>query len=561
MITPKALNTRPVRSESAPSPLLVRFGLDGEWQVAEHWVQVFNANLDIDWFNLAGDTRAVAVKANPNRRVWRVQLGDHLFYAKVFRQGDWVNRLRRLFRRPGALVEWRAGQYAESTGVPCVRFVACGVRKRGLGKTESVLITEADRGATTLPVVWRRLQQTDHPAERRQAALRLAGAVARLPARAHQARFLHRDGHPGNILVRGADTRSPSAVYVDLYGASVGAATTGHKAAANIAQLDQWFQRHAGRTTRLRFLKDYLTERFGEGGASRPALQRWAAMIAGARRRNAAVLYAQRDRRVRRRGSYFAMVLLGGGWRATVALRFRNRDEFPAPTHPDRTEASWHDLLTRHVQQPNALQMLADDSTIERWQARSPGQRLAWRLSWSPARRAFAIGHGLRHRDVPCVWPLAMLERRTAFGVSECRLLTERRPDCRPLTDLLASRGRQAGRRQAAEQGQAALESAGRLLADGTLRGLRWPALRPAALWVECPPGAGSRPRALLGRFEGIILHRQQDSQAAAAAVLALVEELADYPGVEAADISILLRAFRRRMGRAFHKPTDWPNI
>ena len=205
--------------------------------------------------------------------------------------------------------------------------------------------------------------------------------------------------------------------------------------------------------------------------------------------------------------------------------------------------------------------MLADDSTVERWQARSIGQRLAWRLSWSPARRAFAIGHGLRHRDVPCVWPLAVLERRTALGVSECRLLAERRPDRRPLTDLLAGRSDQTDRRLAAEQGEAALESVGRLLADGTLHGVRWPARCLGALWVECPPGAGSRPRALLGRFEGITLNRRRDSRAGAAAVLALVQELADSPGVEASEVSILLRAFRRRMGRAFQRPREWPNV
>ena len=281
--------------------------------MAPGWEQRLRACDPIDWFDLAGDARAVAVKANPNRQVWRVQFADNLLYAKVFLQGNWFDRLRRLFRKPGALAEWRAGQFAESAEVPGVRFVACGFRARGLAGTESVPISDGAQGAKALPEAWARAQQADDPTEQRQAVSALALAIARLLARAHRVGFLHRDGHPGNILIRGADAQSLSALYVDLYGATLGAATTDRKAAANVAQLDQWFQRHASRTTRLRFLKDYLTERFGEGGALTPALRRWAAMIEQAGRRNAAVLYAQRDRRIRGRGSYFTTMSLGGG--------------------------------------------------------------------------------------------------------------------------------------------------------------------------------------------------------------------------------------------------------
>ena len=61
-------------------------------------------------------------------------------------------------RRPEAVNEWLAGAYAESAGVPCVGFVACGVGKRSWGARQSVLITEAAEGTIALPEAWGRLQ-------------------------------------------------------------------------------------------------------------------------------------------------------------------------------------------------------------------------------------------------------------------------------------------------------------------------------------------------------------------------------------------------------------------
>ncbi len=508
------------------------------WLMTPAWRERLRAAGTVDWFNLVDDPRAAVVKADPYRQVWRVRSGAVDLFVKTFTATGWLDRLRRVVRGPEALREWRVGQYAASAGVPCVGLVACGVRRGA-----SVLITEAAANAVDLTEAWRRANESHDACHETRPLIR---AVADLVARAHGAKFLHRDGHPGNILVGRDVTGSPAALYVDLYGASIGTDVSDQRAAVGLAQLDQWFRRRATQTQRLRFLKAYLLRRFGARAILGPQVRRWLDLVQHARQRHHTGLVGKRDRRVWRQGKYFTSMLLNDGWRAVVALRLRNRGEFPIPVHPDRSAPDWRQVLTASTTPP--------DTVVIRWRAAGPVERFAWRCSGSPARRMFATAHGLRHRDVPCVWLPAMLERRTLGGVSECQALAERRPDCQALSDLIAAGGTASASWSDEPRRRTILESVGRLLAEATLAGVRWRKPCLPTLWVEGGVGESGRPQALLGAFGGINLQRGPDAAAGAIAVL----DLAQSTRLDRADRHVLLSAFRRRMGTAFRATPDW---
>jgi hypothetical protein len=347
---------------------------------------------------------------------------------------------------------------------------------------------------------------------------------------------------------------------VDLYGATIDKEVSDRQAARALAQLDQWFRRHADRTVRLRFLGNYLAQRFGAEGASGDRLRRWAEAVERAGRSNAAVLFAKRDRRVWRRGAYFTTLKLGSGWQGTVPLAFRNRDEFPRPVHPDRTADEWDAVLKGYLRHPDELGQLEPVVAAERWLASGVGEGLLWRLGGSPARRAFEVGHGLRHRDIPCVWPIALLERRSVTAVGECHLLLERRGHCHPLGDLPGGGSEWAERWSDSAWRGAVLESVGRLVAEAALVGVRWGQPQLGAIWIECEHQATDRPRALFRRPEGVSFGREPDVQQGAQAALALAGELASHSERDSAAGRALLTAFRNRLGRAFRRPPGWPD-
>jgi hypothetical protein len=568
MTAPDPVSSELAASEPASATRPVQGLPSCHWQIAQRYRAFFENHCEIDWFNLASAPGAVLVKANPNRQVWRVSLADRVFYAKVFRPAEWADRLRCLLRRRSqAQIEWEIGSYAESAGVSCVPFVACGLRKGPYGARRGVVITEELKGAVPLSGAWRQACLLTDSAKRRRALLALGRAAASLLARAHSAQFVHRDGHPGNILVSNGASHEARAAYVDLYLASIGRTVSDDRAAAAIAHLLQWSRRRTGRAIRLRFLRMYLTERFGARGASSPALRRWVTMIEDAGRRNAAVWWAKRDRRIRRRGKYFTRLSLHDGWCAAVTLTFRHRHEFPEPVHPDRTPDEWRDLLNAHLRGATAptgtplRENLGPPAVVERWHAAGIWQSCAWRLFGSPARRAFVASHRLRHRDLPAVWAVAVLERRTTWGVVECRLVTECRPTCYALPDLIAGTAEDPGLWREPRHRTAIMQSTGRLLADATLSTVCWPAPQLTMLCVEAGPDLAASPKALLGRFEHTRFRRAPDAAAGARTVLALARDLAGRDLVSEEDVGTLLASFRNRMGRAFQAPSGWPDM
>ena len=367
-----------------------------------------------DWFGLAGDGRARLVKSGEARSVWQVALGDGVYFAKVFAGRGLWSRLRGFLAGSPAEREWGVLVEATSRGVGVPRAAAVGVE--AAGPRRGVLITEEVSGARDLSTAWEEGVAGRSGGERLRAAKRLLGPVAALIAGAHRRGVIHRDPHPRNILVRpGTGGASAEAVFLDVYGGTLQQGPGSEPALARtLAQLDQTFRRTATRTERLRFVKAVLdTSPLGEGVPC-PSLPDFLAEVRRASLRHRTRLAAQRDRRQKGMGKYFARLRLDRGWEALVVLRLERRHLFPEPTTPDRTVEEWRTLLSDRLGaiENGGGRMESDGLAIESRRAAGLAERLAWTLGGPPDQRTFLTCHRMRHRDQAQPLVLGFARRR-----------------------------------------------------------------------------------------------------------------------------------------------------
>ena len=412
------------------------------WTIVDGWTKVISGRDTPDWLNLDRDRRATLVKSNPNRRVWRVAVGDRVLYVKEFVGSSIADTLRNLLRGGPALREWRAAQAAVQRNVPCVRFVAYG-----MSSGRGWLVSEEMAGGTALSDAWLRACGASDRRPPKQRTDVLATAAARLLARAHASGLVHGDDHPRNMVVVTADDGSCTACYLDLQRARIKGHVSERLAADSLGQLHQWFQLRASRSQRLRFLRTYCRERaIDHPEAAGVMMRTFASAVPAATHAQAVKLWAKRDRRIGGTNSYFARLRLDRSRRASVPLRFRQGDRFPSPSMSDRTADEWRAVL-------NAFQVNANGvpNSISECRSTAAGllQRVRRLFGRSPQRRAFVMGHRLRNRDLPCRWPLAIIEGTTPGREPISRVWLDANPTTVDLVSFLEQRkGYLATRRQ-----------------------------------------------------------------------------------------------------------------
>lgn len=390
-----------------------------------------------DWSRLDEDQRATLVKTNPARKVWRVNLPDRVVFAKLFFHRGLGDSIRSLLGRLPERREWRAGRYAAEVGVGCVRYLGQLQPAGRPSRLRGVLLSQAASNAVPLADEWGRAASLPNEATRQELADHLITLVAQLTASAHQKRFLHRDTHPQNILIcRNEDNVPVEAVYTDPHRARIGRPVSDARAAANLAELHQWFRTRSSAEQQRRFLESYLTFRYqwpeahGQTADARTQCRAWSQRVERASRRHAARLYAQRDRRILGQNRFFGRASLGRGWIGWFTLRFRRRDLPPHPSQSDRSLPEWVEWVRQQLPDLDdaaACQAAADRLGLKmvRLVAKTTGTRLAWILRKSPNRRRFRQEHRLRNRDLPMASPIALFERHSRGGVGETVLLLE----------------------------------------------------------------------------------------------------------------------------------------
>ncbi|MCH7704593.1 MAG: hypothetical protein IIB61_05745 [Planctomycetes bacterium] len=498
------------RPASRPSKLACQRGFEEvraagtTWAVCDDWRKTLLGETAPDWFSLDGNPAACLIKRGRHRAVWRVSLGRHTVYAKVFTAVSIFERLRWRLGGGPATREWRLLCAARKRGVAAVSPLAVATRWGDV--PGNVLLTEGISDTETLGCSWDRhvSSATD---SRRAAAVSLIECVARLLAAAHDSGFAHPDLHPSNLLVRRGDDGAAEAWFVDVHGARFRRSKRGDGHAIRaLAQLDQHFHRRASKTQRMRFLCEYLAarcdgshpraaalqqERDGshpragvlqqagvpkQEGVAQPPSAGWtcrqpsplcqteasadlkrhwpqaralAAKVLAARRTHAAKLTRRRDRRLATNGKYFSAIALGNGWSGRVALTLERRHLYPERDVPDRTTAVWRGLLAPLLgaTTPSQIGGLGEIDGIS-FRAVAPKgwvERLLWSIGGSPSRHLFEEWHRLRHRDGTAELALGWLEHRRA-GIIDCSVLVVPRVGSDDGDDLARPTGLPAAR-------------------------------------------------------------------------------------------------------------------
>lgn len=158
------------------------------------------------------------VKESPVKIVTRHSVGDRTYYVKRYRHHVVPLRSLKYFFAPSqARQEWKVARELETRGVPAVRHVAWGERWSRSGSLESILITEGFEG-----VPLDEARDVDPK------------VVLEFVEQLHACGVLHKDLHPGNLLVK----RKPMELrLIDLHGVIVKARLTSTERARNLALL------------------------------------------------------------------------------------------------------------------------------------------------------------------------------------------------------------------------------------------------------------------------------------------------------------------------------------
>ncbi|MBN2447240.1 MAG: hypothetical protein JXO22_10965, partial [Phycisphaerae bacterium] len=375
-----------------------------------------------------------------------------------------------------------------------------------------------------------------------------------------------------NILVQRTAPRQYRAVFVDLHSARLGVPISDRAVVQNLAQLNQWFRRHASIGDRLRFLRAYTRWRNEFEHALSHArhldlsFRKLVRALADTADQHARQLWARRDRRAHRDGRYFGRVRVGGGWRALVYQRCkRPGDESRASQFvlkkdwwcrqlrdPLRwfADAASESCKDSHSAQVRRAVLDVDEDhrlpvILKRPLARNGWRRLRMLWVYSRAGRGWRMGNALLHRNLDTARPLAMLERRLGPLVLDSILVTEAIPGARDLETYLREEFDRHAPADWRRHKNALIESLARLLRRFEQRGFVHRDCKAGNILVAPQPAA----RVLWIDMDGVRLTQRASVSARLRALARLHVSLSEIPGLTRTDRVRFLRNYCARFG------------
>ncbi len=386
-------------SSSASESVRLSVGEWG-WVARPEWVPTLREATAIPWLNLRECSVAQLLKENDLRSVWRVTMGERAVIAKVYRRPQGWGKFKLSVTGPGCRREFMAAAWCRDRQLPVVRPIAYGRAARGSLFGPYVYLTEEIAPARSLSSYW--LAQCDELGRRsREQDNAIVVAVARMLAELHEAGFCPTDLHAENILMVEGEPLRP--ILVDLHKARWNIRVHPVFRVSNLADLNQWFQHHAGRTDRLRFLLAYLN--ITTETLTRKTVRNYVKDVAEVTGWKFETLERKRDKRVWGDNRYFARIVLPNGWTGHVFLQARHPIRGSRCSNLKLTPLDWAAALEPLYQSgslPNELTFGSQriQIRIERTDDGSETLRDRWQE-----------GHRQVHRGQIGPVPLALLER------------------------------------------------------------------------------------------------------------------------------------------------------
>jgi len=419
------------------------------WSYLAGWHNRLFGSSAPDWADLPGEPAqegAELVKANPLRRVYHLRRGELDVYAKVYRPISVLHRFKWLIKPSPAAVEFDRLRMAAARGVPVVRPLAWAQGRIG-GKPAAILITQSLDPVQSLEELLSEPQT--HDAEYLASCLDAAAdAVAAL----HCCGIIHRDLHPGNILITSTNKKpQPSAYLTDLQHITVKQHAgyrsgdpsqpwrirnlAGLLAAVRIRVTEQHLHRFVGR---------YLQALQPDHRYAGRELDKYVCRVQLLADDHDRKLAASRDRRAMRNSKYGREIKLTDGWSARVFLQCkRSLADSPASQHrftPDNWQAALvepaglcrtgqlipHDACSQLVSRELTVGSAQLDVMVQHFRLPEGIAGFFQALRSCPALALWRRCHGMVNRRVPTAWPLAALTRRRMLLWRESIFIAER---------------------------------------------------------------------------------------------------------------------------------------
>jgi len=182
-------------------------GLVAVWVGAVRWLVLSGFQGEMigasapEWNDLDQNENARLIKSNPQRRIYRLEYNQRVFYVKYYYVMNMRDKLKWSLRNSPGQTEFENLTYAQQQAVPAAKPLGWGLGYVN-GRMAGMLITESLGEVVPLEdAIWR-LNQVDPGSLK----IKLA-AAGKLVAQLHRAGIKHSDLHTGNILLQ-AETPS-----------------------------------------------------------------------------------------------------------------------------------------------------------------------------------------------------------------------------------------------------------------------------------------------------------------------------------------------------------------
>jgi tRNA A-37 threonylcarbamoyl transferase component Bud32 len=365
---------------------------------------------------LASTPGVVVVKKNLVRTVMRVPLWNGArVIVKRYAVRGLTDRIKYRFAPSRALAEWTAGRALAAAGVPTAVPIAMAERRDGATLVDAALVVPEIADALSLNEFVARKIDVRPDADALRA--RLFEELVKIVRTMHDAGFVHRDLHGGNLLVTGTPD-APRVFVIDLHSVRGPGATS-----ASERRVDTMKLLHSMRTCSKPTERAEMFRAWGNGGSDVALVED---ELEGMERRRA----AGRTTKSMHRTSRFDVVRRDG-----VTIHHLRTVEASAllallPAHRATLAKGGNDVLKRGGRSALTRQTLATSAgprrvVVKEYLVDSAGERLKNAVRTSRAVGSWKNGNGLLVRWFDAAEPIALLLHGRGPAMSQAFLVME----------------------------------------------------------------------------------------------------------------------------------------